>query len=52
MVSPHGRSHSKVYVLSKFMERDLHVDRMLALSGIRGGVTVHTRIGAFIDEAR
>ena len=52
MVSPHGRSHGKVYIMSKFMECDLHVDRMLALSAIRGGVTVHTRIVAFIDEAR
>lgn len=47
MVFPHGRSHSNVHILSKFMERDLHVERMLAFSGIRGGITVHTRISIY-----
>jgi hypothetical protein len=52
MVSPHGRSHSDVDLLSKFTKGDLNVDRILALSGIRGVVTVHARIAAFIDEVR
>lgn len=52
MVSPHGRSHSNVYIVSKFMERDLHVDGMLAFSEVGGGFTVYTRIAAFINEAR
>lgn len=51
MVFPHGRRHSNVYIVSKFMERDLNVDRMLVLSGVRGCVTVYTRIAASIDEA-
>ncbi|MBH2019193.1 MAG: hypothetical protein I8H91_06460 [Burkholderiales bacterium] len=37
--------------MSKFMERDLHVDRLLALYGIKGSSAVHTRIAAFINEA-
>lgn len=51
MVSPHSCGHSHVHVMSKFMERDLHIDRLLALCGIREGSTVHTRIAAFINEA-